>query len=398
MRRTLQLIAVALLGAAPMLAGSAVALPPVPADAPATRAAATAQSTQEVGTEETVSVRLGTDTTTATIHRTGAWYVKVRIAGLHLQPGESLTVADPDGSEIHTYSADPRRAAPGDSPASPDGAGFWALSVTGDTAVVSLRGRDGAAPSPLSSATLDRITRGFTELEFAQRAAVQPFSICGRNDYKDVVCYRSNAPTEFSKTPPVARLLMNGRTLCSGWRLGPNNRLMTNNHCLANTNIARRTEVWFNYQCPTCGGSGSEPVTKVLGNQVLKTDAGLDFTLFDVRNFNAVTKFGYLELDARLPGIGEEMYLVEHPRGQTKKLALADDQSRSGNCEVRDVRVDGNIRDSDIAYMCDTEGGSSGSPVLSRRTHRVIALHHFGGCPNQGVRIDLIANKIGGLI
>jgi hypothetical protein len=50
-------------------------------------------------------------------------------------------------------------------------------------------------------------------------------------------------------------------------------------------------------------------------------------------------------------------------------------------------------RRTDVSYYCDTAGGSSGSPVLSRKTGKVVALHHFGGCPNSGVRADLLATS-----
>jgi hypothetical protein len=32
--------------------------------------------------------------------------------------------------------------------------------------------------------------------------------------------------------------------------------------------------------------------------------------------------------------------------------------------------------------------------VLSRKTNKVVALHHFGGCPNSGVRGDLLLARI----
>ncbi|SHE54006.1 trypsin-like serine peptidase [Streptoalloteichus hindustanus] len=404
MRTSLRLIVTALLGATPVLAASAVALPATGLGAAETAPAVAApaqgrdQAAEEVGTEEAVSVAVGGDAASTTIRRPGAWYVKVHLSDLNLRPGDQVTVASPDRSEVHTYSAEPRHARPDDSPGSQDDSGFWALSVTGDTAVVSVRAGNGAAPSRDSRVAVDRITRGYTEEEEANRRSFQVFSICGNNNYKDAVCYKSSNPKEFSKTPPVARLLMNGRSLCTGWRVGDKNRMLTNNHCFADTATAKKTEVWFNYQCPTCGGSGSGPVTKVLANSVLKTNSGLDFTLFDVQKFASIKSFGNLELDVRVPAVGEEMYIVQHPRGQLKKLALTDDKSPSGNCQVKAVKVDGSSKQADISYMCDTEGGSSGSPVLSRRTHKVIGLHHFGGCPNQGVRIDLVAAQIRSLL
>ena len=54
----------------------------------------------------------------------------------------------------------------------------------------------------------------------------------------------------------------------------------------------------------------------------------------------------------------------------------------------------GGVRD--ISYSCDTEGGSSGSPVISHTTHKVIGLHHCGGAcnGNKGVPIINFINEI----
>ncbi|GAA0226787.1 hypothetical protein GCM10010492_26330 [Saccharothrix mutabilis subsp. mutabilis] len=380
MRSTLRLLAAALL-VVPVLAGTATAA----------TAAEHFEQTQKVGQDEVVSTVVGGRSTETTISRPGSWYLKAHFSALRLVAGDVLTVANPAGTESYRYTADPLASGT----ASADATGFWAMSITGDRAVVSIKGRDGGAPHPASRVKLDKITRGFTDAELAREAELAPMSICGTNDYRDVACYQSSNPTEFGKTRPVAKLLRNGGSLCTAWRVGPNNRMLTNNHCFTSgTGI----EVWFNYQCPTCGGTTSATVTKVLVSSVLKTNASLDYTLFSVTNFSTISSFGYLELDARVPAVGEEMYIVGHPAGKLKKLSLRDDQSGGGYCKVTAVRVNGDSSQSDIAYKCDTEGGSSGSPVLSRQTHKVIGLHHWGGCPNQGVRIDLIAAQVNPLL
>lgn len=378
MRRTLQLLAAALL-VAPLLVGTASAAPGL------------VEQVQKVGEDEVVSTVLDGENRSTTVERPGSWYLKAHFTGLRLVAGDVLTVADPAGAEAYRYTSDVTASGT----ATVDATGFWAMSVTGDKAVISLEGRDGGPAHPASRVTLDKITRGYTDAEMDAAAAIGPRSICGTNDYRDAVCYQSSNPTEFGRTRAVAKLLRNGGSLCTAWRVGPNNRMLTNNHCFTSgTGI----EVWFNYQCPTCGGTTSATVTKVLVSSVLKTSAALDYTLFSVTNFSALSSFGYLELDARVPAVGEEMYIVGHPAGKLKKLSLRDDQNGGGYCAVSAVRVNGSSSQSDIAYRCDTEGGSSGSPVLSRRTHKVIGLHHYGGCPNQGVRIDLVYGQISSLL
>jgi V8-like Glu-specific endopeptidase len=79
-------------------------------------------------------------------------------------------------------------------------------------------------------------------------------------------------------------------------------------------------------------------------------------------------------------------------------IAMNDPGERGGDCVVDDPAYYGYGQGTDVSYFCDTEGGSSGSPVLSAVTNKVVALHHFGGCPNSGVRIDLISRDVGNLL
>lgn len=91
----------------------------------------------------------------------------------------------------------------------------------------------------------------------------------------------------------------------------------------------------------------------------------------------------YLELETeRTPNNDETIYIPQHPGARPKMLALYDSSESGSVCRVLNQNR-GNCGSSapysDVRYTCDTEGGTSGSPVISRETNKVIALHHCGG-------------------
>jgi hypothetical protein len=375
-------------------------------------APARAESGRErVGTVQQTTSRIayGAGPQRRAFHHPRASYVKLHFDRLALLPGDYVTVGDGSGGETYRYDGLP--------------AGRWAMSVTGDTAVLELHRAAGrvvprGAPGPLGVG-VDRVARGHTPAERAttERAAVeratteraaarhatgQPVApgrtgreetVCGSNQSVDAACYRSADPVAFTRSRAIARLLINGTELCTGWRVSARNRMVTNNHCFDTSAEAYRTEVWFNYQCTTCGGAQALRPTKVWGEKVLVTHRTYDFTLFTVEHFDRVQKFGYLTIDLRRPLRGEQLYVPQHPGGQPARIAGARGET-AGNCAVVDPEYDGYAANTDVSYYCDTEGGSSGSPVLSRGTDKVVALHHFGGCPNSGVRADLLYSRI----
>jgi hypothetical protein len=372
--------AVGLVTACALLAlGGAATAAPHPAITKV-RAAATLQ---KVGTTESVHRSLDYVSVqhSLTLSYPGAAYVKVHFSRLSLLPGDWLTIADAGGGQTRTY----RFGLTGE----------WAMSVDGDTAVLTLHGN--LAKLTGYGVTIDKVAHGFTAGERA-RLRHRTESVCGGNDSADAVCYKSADPVAYRNSKAVARLLINGDELCSAWRVGPDNRMFTNHHCFTTSLDARNTEVWFNYECAVCGGFATLRPTKVRGDRVLATDLTLDYTLFTVQDFASVQSYGYLSLDLRDPRAGEQLYIAEHPGGDPTVLAVDSDQDHGGNCQVRDGAVDGYGPGTDVSYLCDTAGGSSGSPVLSRTSNRVVALHHFGGCPNAGVRIDLIYRQVGSLL
>lgn len=404
MRRTVSLVVVtgallALGGVA--TAGTRLPAPSAPATAPTTLDRAPAPAGTVVGVVERVveAVRLRPERE-AVFRHPGSDYVKVHFSRLDLGPNDVVTVSDPGGAEIHRYDAS---AEPG-----------WARSVTGDTAVVRLHrgGRSGLLGAVRDlvgldepTVIVDQVARGLVPDEAAAvpapadpgpgwrgPVAGREESLCGGgDDAYDAACYESTHPEIHRRTWPVARLLINGRLLCTAFRVGPGNLMLTNQHCLPTEADAWRTEVWFNYRCAYCQSWATLPPVKVGIAEVVTSDPELDFTLFRVDDFDAVARFGYLELDRGPVEAGEPIYIPQHPMGEPLQVAIEDD---GADCVVVNPQSHGYGWFTDTSYRCDTRPGSSGSPVLSRRTHRVIALHHFGGCPNSGVRAELIARYL----
>ncbi|MFB6394454.1 trypsin-like serine peptidase [Polymorphospora lycopeni] len=333
------------------------------------------------------------DSRTQLIQHPGATYIKVHFSSLQLADGDYVTVSSPDGKESYRYDRHLNRATGSDY--TTDGQpGFWAMSVEGDTAVVTLHS---SRPSRGNVATVDRFWRGYDRAEIA-RHNPSTQSVCSTDARRDAVCYQSSHPTEYARGRAVARLLISGGGLCTTWRIGNTNRMLTNKHCFSTQAQVSGSEMQFNYQCATCGGANPGAGTKVSGATLYKVSSGgsnqLDYTLYSVNNFASIQSFGTLYLATTATTTGTRIYIPGHGDGSPKRLSIYEDSQGGPTCTVRNA----NYNTWNISYSCDTSGGNSGSPVLNAN-HQVIALHHLGGCPsNQGAKAHLIYNEIASLI
>lgn len=144
--------------------------------------------------------------------------------------------------------------------------------------------------------------------------------------------------------------------------------LLTNHHVLGDPEEAARSEVAFAFQDGVDGGPLVPAVFRLEPQRFFVTDQGLDFSLVAVAprgtQGEALSSFGRLTLSEAQGKvvIGEFVNIVQHPRGEPKQLALRDNQ-------VVDVL------DDFLHYECDTQPGSSGSPVFNDQWE-VVALHH----------------------
>ncbi len=353
----------------------------------------------EVAADQTLPYADGAQ---ATFSDPNATFIKVDFDALTLAPGDFVTLADPTGREVYTYHGDPTRggAKPGDSAFTVHRRqGFAAMSVNGNAAVVTMHvigpARTAQQVQQAGLAVhVDRYWHGFSPAQFAQANPI-PEAVCGGvDDRQDRVCFRDNHPKEFLESATVARLVIGGDRYCTAWRVGSTDRLLTNNHCLATQADVSSSEVQFGYECQTCGGNAILPGVKVGGAELIMTSADLDFTLFSVTDFAAIQQFGALYIDPTPQQDGEQIFIPGHGDAKPLQIAMFDDTADGGACSLAYAVADA----VNSNYNCDTNPGSSGSPVISRDTGKVVALHHLGPCPNRGVRMDVLYPQIQNLI
>ncbi len=323
------------------------------------------------------------------IYHKGASYIVAHFEKLDLAPRDYLVIRDLEGMQKHIYTGKGYL----------NGENFYSLSVQGDTMVIRLYSYQ-EVPEYYGY-KIDYYAHGYPiwyppEPLFAY-AGIE--SICGANDYQDAICFQSSHPSEYDKSRAGIRLLDSGSALCSAWLISCENHVITNNHCFSSQSELNNIEFQFMYQLPGCNSGTAIPQLQLYGGTFLRTSSDYDYTLVipTLGGNDPQAVYGYIQVDPRVPDIGEPMYIVGHPSGYPKKISLYSDQTADtgGVCRVQSV-TEGSCWGvgPDVGYYCDTEGGSSGSVVLSRNTYKAIALHHCGGCLNTGVRILDVYNDI----
>lgn len=162
-----------------------------------------------------------------------------------------------------------------------------------------------------------------------------------------------------------------GRTVGygTGFMVSPS-LLMTNNHVLDSLEIARHSEIEFDFQNDRYGRPMPVAAFALDPVRFFVTDDKLDFSLVAVRpeaaNGAPLERYGW----SRLLGmqgkalIGEPLNIIQHPRGEMKQLVLRSNQL-----------VD--VLDTYLHYVTDTEPGSSGAAVMNDQWE-LVALHHSG--------------------
>lgn len=172
---------------------------------------------------------------------------------------------------------------------------------------------------------------------------------------------------------------------CSGFLVFTSSHILTNEHCINSNKEMRSAVVDFDFD----GGSAVPRSVKLA--RLLMTDPALDFSLLELAE---PADRGVLTLKAGADADDRPLVIVQHPGGEVKQVSIR-------GCKVKRPQINGTTAaTTDFGHLCDTLGGSSGSPVFDLADFTVVGLHHFGffdGDPNpvnQAVHISLVLEAI----
>ncbi|RHY47168.1 hypothetical protein DYB34_005053 [Aphanomyces astaci] len=173
-------------------------------------------------------------------------------------------------------------------------------------------------------------------------------ALCGTDDSVHAVCgYNPTSATNsmYAHSRPVVRITVDpnnpfGTDLCTGWLWGSDGHIVTNNHCIGSIAEASTAQFEFvaeTFDCNDSMRSTCPGVIEVVSAKLVYTNPTLDYSL--------------LKVDGAV--------------------------ARKYGCETK----------GGLKYNADTDGGSSGSPVISAIDHTVVALHYCGAssCNNAGI-------------
>ncbi|KDO34499.1 hypothetical protein SPRG_00562 [Saprolegnia parasitica CBS 223.65] len=239
---------------------------------------------------------------------------------------------------------------------------------------------------------------------FEANATSERQDVCGRDQSEHVTCsYSPSAPRQsmYAFGRPVARIIVNPGSQsaegCTGWLWGSAGHLITNHHCIGSEADALNAQFQFVAESYLCSGNRNgvcAGVTEAITATLIYTNATLDFTLVKLRA-DLPAKYGYLQAAPSPASVGMRVYMPQHPRGGCKLLSYLNDDDQFTT--ISSLATPGCDRKGGYAYNVDTDGGSSGSPVLSKDTNTVVALHYCGAtaCRNAGIPMLWITQDLG---
>ncbi|KAF1326349.1 hypothetical protein FI667_g8518, partial [Globisporangium splendens] len=322
--------------------------------------------------------------TTNTIEAQGATFMTVHFASFNLAAGDKVVVRDVEGFTKYEYTG-LGRANLGNSTS-----GFYSSMIPGDQVIVEFQPSSESVTGAYGF-NIDKITRSSNTGSAS--------TICGTDQSRPAKCYVNDTAlsSAYGKAQAAARLFIVGGTPCSGWLVGSQGHLLTNAHCISTAEQASQTDYELGAESSSCEEEcqlrgGCKGTIVATSAQLVAVDTNIDYALVKLDTTADLSGYGYLTMRVSGPVQNEQIYIPQHPSGWAKRIAAVDDD---GNVTVANkVGQPLGCGTFHVGYTADTQGGSSGSPVLAASDNNVIALHACGGltevCENSGIDIRTV--------
>jgi endonuclease G len=211
---------------------------------------------------------------------------------------------------------------------------------------------------------------------------------------RELAIERINGVPNFQDISILSKLIQLSKSVCrilignnygvtgyaTGFLISPN-LIITNNHVFPDPQSAENAIAQFNYEMPESNKVLTPVNFRLLPSKFFLSSSlkkrpgelfsGLDFTIVALETINvegsSLRDFGFIGLVKSQGKIieGENCVIIQHPKGDYKKIVL------------KDIRMI-NLTDDFLIYESDTLPGSSGSAVIGLGTGEVVALHHTG--------------------
>lgn len=163
---------------------------------------------------------------------------------------------------------------------------------------------------------------------------------------------------------------------CSAALIGPD-LILTAGHCVGGASVIPSGSFTLDYQTDAAGNrpAGYNPrfhKLKLLKRSGFDTAPTLDYAIIQIETPPGGLGVPPLPIRADLPPVGEEVFLIHHPRGAAKKVSQ---RATDPGCYVQ--IIDNNK----IFFGGDLDNGSSGSPLFDLMG-RIVGVNDWAsGCP-----------------
>lgn len=191
--------------------------------------------------------------------------------------------------------------------------------------------------------------------------------ILGANNLEPVEAAKPGALYDWSLVVARVEVKNDGYGYCTGARVGAN-LFLTNYHC---DHGCETMQFRMGYEQDV----GSADRTVYACKRLLRKNETLDYALFEVTPppSGAELQYPILTLWKGPLTEGTKLVVASHPSGKLKVI------DRSDECVLSSTEVFRTESGRDtVKHMCDTEGGSSGAPVIDRERGFGVGIH-WGG-------------------